>query len=125
MSVRSSVVRLIVRAGMVVGAILAVTILLAAMPGHNTPKIQMTGQVIPSALQQQGSGSQQMSQQAAQQSSQEMPRMDHSQMGADATAEKANEKAAISDMSHMSGGAHMHMTEMRQQTPQDVQRANQ
>src|SRR2546430_2483018 len=125
MSVRSSVVRLIVRAGMVVGAILAVTILLAAMPGHNTPKIQMTGQMSSSGLQQQRSSSQQTSQQAAQQSSQEMAGMDHSQMSADASAEKANEKAAVSDMSHMSGGAHMHMTEMREQTPQDVQRANQ
>src|SRR5437763_732113 len=115
MSVRSSVVRLIVRAGMVVGAILAVTILLAAMPGHNTPKIQMTGQLASSGLQQQGSGSQQTttpqptSKQMAQQTSQEMPGMDHGQMSADASAEKANEKAAVSDMSHIGGSAHMHM----------------
>jgi hypothetical protein len=39
MAVRSSAVSLFVHAAMVVGAILAVTILLAAMPGHNAPSV--------------------------------------------------------------------------------------
>ena len=37
MSVRSSAVRLLIHTGMVVGAIFAVTVLLAAMPGHHAP----------------------------------------------------------------------------------------
>jgi hypothetical protein len=111
MSARSSVIRVLLRAGMVVGAIFAVTILLAAMPGHKAPFIKSI-----SAPQQQGS--------ASHPSSQEMPGMDHSQMNTEAGAERASEKAAVSDMSHMHGGAHMHMTEMRQQTPDDVKRAN-
>ena len=40
MSARSSIVRLLVHAGMVVAAIFAVTILLAAMPGHNAPSVE-------------------------------------------------------------------------------------
>lgn len=108
MSVRSSAVRLLIHAGMVVGAIFTVTILLAAMPGHNAPSVATS---VP--LQQDSA-------------SQEMPGMDHSNMNMDASAEKANEKAAVSDMGHMHGSsAHMHKTEMRQQTPADLQRANQ
>jgi len=108
MSARSSAIRALARAAMVMGAILAVTILLAAMPGHNAPSVKTVG-----APRQQGSASQEMSP------------TDHSQMHADAGVERASEKAAVADMSHMHGGAHMHMTEMRQQTPDDVKRANQ
>ena len=43
MPVRSSAVRLLIHTGMVVGAILAVTILLAAMPGHNAPPVEAIG----------------------------------------------------------------------------------
>jgi hypothetical protein len=118
MSARSSAIRLLIRAGMVFGAIFAVTILLAAMPGHNAPSVK----AIVATPQQQSAGSQS----ASHSTSQDMPGMDHNQMGTGASAEeKANEKAAVSDMSHMRGGAHMHMTEMRQQSPGDVERANQ
>jgi hypothetical protein len=102
---------------MVVGAILAVTILLAAMPGHHAPSVEAVG--VP---QQQDSASQE----ASPGTSQSMPGMDHNHMGQmnmDGD-EKANEKAAMNDMAHMHGGPHMHMTEMRAQTSADVQRAN-
>ena len=112
MSARSSAIQVLIRASMVVGAVFAVTILLAAMPGHNAPSIKTV-----STATQQGSTSQE--------TSREVPGMDHSQMNTDASAEKASEKAAVTDMSHMHGGTHMHMTEMRQQTPDDVKRANQ
>jgi hypothetical protein len=112
MSARGSAVRVLVHAGMVVGAIFAVTILLAAMPGHHAPSVEGLG--LP---QQQGSTSQE--------TPQEMPGMDHSQMNMEMSAEKANEKAAVNDMNHMHGGPHMHVTEMRRQTPDDVKRANQ
>ena len=108
MSARSSVVRVLVHTGMVVGAIFAVTILLAAMPGHNAPSVEAISMP---------------SQQAQSSGSQEMPGMDHSQMN-QSPAEIANEKAAVTDMAHMHAGAHMHMTEMRPQAPSDVQRAN-
>jgi hypothetical protein len=112
MSARSSVVGLLVHAGMVVGAILAVTILLAAMPGHHAPSVAAISLPEP-----QGSASQGVSQ--------PMPGMDHGQMNMDGSDEKASEKAAVSDMSRMHGsGPHMHMTEMRQQTPSDLERAN-
>lgn len=117
MSARSYVVRFVVHTGMVVGAILAVTILLAAMPGHHAPSVEAI------------SGSQQ---ETPQSNSLQMPGMDHSQtaqraqMGQTGMAgdEQANEQAAINDMAHMHGGPHMHMTEMRRQSPADTQRAN-
>src|SRR6266403_2671423 len=108
MTVRSSAVSLLVNAAMVVGAILAVTILLAAMPGHNAPSVATVSQP---------------QQQSA--ASQPVPSMPHGSIRIDTSDERANETAAISDMSAMHGsGAHMHMTEMRPQTPADVARAN-
>jgi len=107
MYARSSAIRLLIRSGMVVGAVFAVTILLAAVPAHKTPSVATINVPL-----QQGAASQ------------EMPGMDQNQAAQDTTAERANEKAAVSDMGHMHGGAHMHMTEMRQQIPSDVQRAN-
>jgi hypothetical protein len=105
----SAAVRLLVHTGMVVGAIFAVTILLAAMPGHHAPSVEANP--LP---QQQGSTSQQV------------PAINHGQMKMDTSTEQSSEAAAVSDMNHMPGNsAHMHMTEMRQQTPADARRANQ
>jgi hypothetical protein len=113
MSARKSVVRFLAHTLMVAGAIFVVTVLLAAMPGHNAPSVQDVG-----PQEQQGG-----SQGASSSASQEMPGMDHHHMQIDAD-EKANEKAAVSEMSHMHGGPHMHMTEMRAGNSADVQRAN-
>ena len=115
MSARSSALGVLVHAAMVVGAIFAVTILLAAMPGHHAPSVEAIG--LP---QQRSSGSQG--------ASQEMPGMDHGQMGQTGIGdeEKANEKAAVSEMNHMHGAStHLHMSEMRAQSAGDVRRANQ
>jgi len=113
MSARKSAIRFFVHTAMVVGAIFVVTVLLAAMPGHNAPSVQAV-----SAQEQQG-GSPATSSPA----SPDMPGMDHRQMQMDAD-EKANEKAAVAEMSHMHGGGpHMHMTEMRAQNAADVERA--
>jgi hypothetical protein len=115
MSARSSALRVLVHAAMVVGAVFAVTILLAAMPGHHAPSVEAIG--LP---QQQSSGSQG--------ASQEMPGMDHGQMGQMGMGdeERASEKAAVSEMNHMHGAsAHLHMSEMRARSADDVQRANQ
>src|SRR5260221_13674564 len=108
MSVRSSAVRLLIHTGMVVGAIFAVTVLLAAMPGHHAPSVEAI-----SLSQEQSAGSQ------------PMPAMPGGSMKTDSSDEKVNETAAVSDMSQMHGSAaHMHMTAMRPQTASDVARAN-
>src|SRR5260221_3019876 len=108
MSVRSSAVRLLIHTGMVVGAICAVTVLLAAMPGHHAPSVEAIG------LSQEQSAA-----------SQPVPAMPGGSMKTDSSDEKVNETAAVSDMGQMHGSAaHMHMTEMRPQTASDVARAN-
>jgi hypothetical protein len=96
---------------MVLGALFAMTILLAAMPGHNAPNVELT------SVQQQSASTLPVAKIPAGSASTEL------------ADEKANEVAAVSDMSQMNGsmqvsGEHMHMTEMRPQTPADVQRAN-
>ena len=109
MSVRSSAVSLFAHTAMVVGAILTVTILLAAMPGHNAPAVATVSQP---------------QQQSA--ASQPAPSIPRGSMRTDASDERANETAAVSDMSAMHGSsAHMRMTETRPQTPADVARGNQ
>jgi hypothetical protein len=93
---------------MVVAAIFAVTILLAAMPGHNAPSVESV-----SEPQQQSAASQ------------PMPNMPHGSMRMELMDEKANETAAVSDMSQMHASSeHLHMTEMRPQTAADAARAN-
>jgi len=120
-SVRKSAVRLILHTGAVIGAIFVVTVLLAAMPGHNAPTVEAV-----SPYAQPDSAQQESPQQTPPASS----GMDHSHMNMDAD-EKANESAAVHamnqmDMNHVHGGsAHMHMTEMRSQTAADAQRASQ
>jgi hypothetical protein len=107
MSVRSSAVRFLIQSGMVLGALFAMTILLAAMPGHNAPNVEMTS----------------VPQQSA--SAEPVAKIPGGSASTELLDEKANEVAAVSDMSQMHGsGEHMHMTAMRPQTPADVQRAN-
>src|SRR5215467_5759076 len=97
MSARSSAIRFSIRTGMVLGALFAVTILLAAMPGHNTPRVDLTS--LP------------QEQTAVAQPVAALPRGSAS---TDLMDEKANEVAAVSDMGRMHGsGEHLHMTSMR------------
>ncbi|HVH50455.1 MAG TPA: hypothetical protein VM781_02220 [Candidatus Bathyarchaeia archaeon] len=110
MSVRSSAVRLFIHSAMVVGAILTVTILLAAMPGHKAPSVEGV-----SAPQEHSAAA-----------SPFVPGIPRGSMRMEAIDERANETAAVSDMSTMHGSsAHMRMTEMRPQTAADVERAKQ
>jgi hypothetical protein len=105
MSVRKSVVRFLAHSLMVVGAIFVVTVLLAAMPGHNAPS--------------QGRPSGSPGSSAAQ----GMPGMEQSQMQMDSD-EQANEQAAVTEMNHLHGGGpHMRMTGMRSSHSADVERA--
>jgi hypothetical protein len=111
MSVRSSAIRFLIQSAMVLGALFAVTILLSAMPGHNAPNVELT----------------RAQQQTA--SAEPPPKIPGRSASTELVDEKANEVAAVSDMSQMHGsmqvsGEHLHMTAMRPQTPADVQRAN-
>jgi hypothetical protein len=112
MSARSTLLQIVAKGAMVLGAILVVTILLAAMPGHHAPAAQ-------NAITQE-SAQQPPATQSSTASSKDMPGMDMSD-------EKASEKAAVQDMTpgHLDAHSqHMFMTTMRQQTPDDVRRAN-
>jgi hypothetical protein len=118
MSARSTATQIAAKAGLLLGAIFLVSVLLAAMPRHRPPA---AGQ-LPQDLQ--ASTSSQETQQEMQ--GQEMQGMDHSKMaGMDMSDEKASEAHAVHDMSSMDAHSlHMHMTTMRPQTSEDVARAN-
>jgi hypothetical protein len=103
MPARRTLLHLAAKTAMVLGAVFVLTVLLAAMPGHHAP-------VTPSPA----------TQKSATQQSRATPATD---MG----DEKANERAAVQDMTpgHSDAHAqHMFMTAMRPETPEDLQRAN-
>ena len=105
MSVRSTLVRLAVKALMLIGAIFVVTILLAAVPAHHAPVQTPSGQ--PASPAQPPTPEK------------DMPAMDMSD-------EKATEKDAVRDMTSGPSDAHslhMRMTAVRPETPEDAQRA--
>jgi hypothetical protein len=107
MSARRTLVHLAAKAGMLLAAISVVTILLAAVPGHHAPA--------QTPVAEQASSDQNAAQQSAATST-------------DASDEKASEKDAVESMSgghHDAHSLHMHMTQMRQETPQDAQKAQQ
>jgi len=110
MSARRTLVHLAAKTGALLGAIFVVTVLLVAMPGHHAPAVQGETQQSP----------------AAQQPSAK-PVKSTSMPGMDMGDEKSSERAAVQDMTPGHTDAHsqhMFMTSMREQTPADVQRAN-
>lgn len=106
MFARSTIFQAAAKAGMLLGALFLVTVLLAAIPSHRPPAVQTA------APPESASPAQQPEPNA-------MPGMDMSD-------EQASEKAAVGDMARANHGSntHMTMTAMRPQTPEDVQRAN-
>jgi hypothetical protein len=106
MFARGTAVQIAAKAGMLLGALLVFTILLAALPAHHAP----------------------MQQASTQEATTQTPDVDHASMpGMDMSDEHANEKAAVHDMTqghHDPHSRHMTMTAMRERTPEDVQRAN-
>jgi hypothetical protein len=110
MSASGEIRRLAVRTGVLIGGVFVLTVLLSAMPGHRVPVVGAESQ-----------------QEAAQPAQNPMPAMDHSKMQERDADEQASEKDAMSDMAmgHMHGSTpHMTMTAMREQTPADLQKAN-
>ncbi|HJZ66125.1 MAG TPA: hypothetical protein VKD70_17490 [Candidatus Acidoferrum sp.] len=111
MSACSEVKRVAARTGMLVAAVFVLAVFLSAMPGHRVP-------VVGAQSEQQNS--------AASQSVQDPVRgMEHSKMHHPDADEQASERDAMADMAHMHGSnPHMTMTAMHEQTPADVQKAN-
>jgi hypothetical protein len=110
MSVRSQIIQLATKFGILIGALFVVSVLLAAMPGHHTPGVQP---------------------QEAQQSPASQPKqsqaMDPNMPGMDMDDAKANEAYAVHDMTpgrHDGHNAHLFMTPTRPQTPEDAARAS-
>ena len=110
MSGRNTAVQMAAKTGMLIGALFVVTIVLAAIPSHKAPT--------------QAGFAQQPAQEPA---VTPVVETDHSSMsGMDMGDEQASEKAAVQEMTdghHHGRSAHMTMTTMRPQTPEDVQRA--
>ena len=114
MSRRSAFVRIATKAGMLFGALFVVTVLLAAIPAHQQKALEIS--VVQDPAQSQSSDAQGASQTE-----------DHASMpGMNMADEKANERAAVNDMTPGHADAHsqhMYMTSMRERTPEDVARA--
>ena len=108
MSARSTFMHLAAEVGILFGALFLVSVLLPAIPGHPSP-------AVPVEDAQQSTGS-------------ESRPVDHSKISrTEMDDAQANEVQAVHDMTtgHMDAHSlHMHMTEMRPQTPSDAARAN-
>jgi hypothetical protein len=106
MSARGSIVQVLAKMGMLLGALFVFTLLLAALPAHRAPVQEASTQESPA----------------------QAPEVDHGRMpGMDMGDKHANEKAAVRDMTpdhHDAHSQHITMTAMRAQIPEDEQRAN-
>jgi hypothetical protein len=111
MSARRTAIQLVTKAVVGISALFAVSVLLAAMPGHHAPTV---GSAEPGAAAAPQSDSQSTSSSSA-------PAIRTS------GDEQSSESAAVEDMSgahHDAHSQHMYMTAMRSQTPGDAEKAN-
>ena len=109
MSSRSTLIHSITRAGIGLGALFVVGVLLAAIPNHRPPMVVTTAV------------------NAEQESQVPAAGADHTNMpGMNMQAGQANEQAAMEDMASMQHGdtAHMHMTSAKPLSANDHQRAD-
>ncbi len=109
MSSRSTLIHFVTRAGIGLGALFVVGVLLAAIPNHRPPV------VVTSPLY------------AEQEAPSPAAGADHANMpGMNMQAGSSNEQSAMEDMANMHHGdtAHMHMTPTRPMSPNDQQRAD-
>jgi hypothetical protein len=109
MPARSQFAQLATKFGVLVGAILVVTVLLSAMPGHHAPAVESQQSLDPTAAQPQ----------------QPSPGLDPDMPGMDMNDAKANEAHAVHDMTpgHHARNPHMYMTAARTPSSEDVARA--
>ena len=109
MSSRSTLIHLVTRAGIGLGALFVVGVLLAAIPNHRPPVVVTTPLNGEQESQAPASGT------------------DHANMPSmNMQAGQASEQAAMEDMANMHHGdtAHLHMTSARPMSPNDQQRAD-
>jgi hypothetical protein len=109
MSSRSTLIHSVTRAGIGLGALFVVGVLLAAIPNHRPPVVVTTAV------------------NAEQESQAPAAGADHTNMpGMNMQAGQANEQAAMEDMANMQHGdtAHMHMTSAKPLSANDHQRAD-
>jgi hypothetical protein len=109
MSSRGMLVHFVTRAGIGLGALFVVGVLLAAIPNHRTPVVAG------------------IYTQAEQEAQTQAGSTDHASMpGMNMEEAQSNERAAMEDMAHLHHGdtAHTHMTSARPQSPADQQRAD-
>ena len=109
MSSRSTLIHLVTRAGIGLGALFVVGVLLAAIPNHRPPV------VVTNAVN------------AEQETQTRMAGADHANIpGMNTQAGQANEQAAVEDMATMHHGdtAHMHMTSLKPLSANDRQHAD-
>jgi hypothetical protein len=109
MSSRSTLIHLVTRAGIGLGALFVVGVLLAAIPNHRSPVVVTTAVNAEQEPQEPAAGA------------------DHTNMpGMNMQAVQANEQAAMEDMANMHHGdtAHMHMTSAKPLSANDHQRAD-
>jgi hypothetical protein len=109
MSSRSTLIHLVTRAGIGLGALFVVGVLLAAIPNHRPPVVVTTAVNAEQEPQEPAAGA------------------DHTNVpGMNMQAGQANEQAAMEDMANMHHGdtAHMHMTSAKPLSANDHQRAD-
>jgi hypothetical protein len=109
MSSRSTLIPLVTRAGIGLGALFVVGVLLAAIPNHRPPVVVTTAVNAEQEPQEPAAGA------------------DHTNVpGMNMQAGQANEQAAMEDMANMHHGdtAHMHMTSAKPLSANDHQRAD-
>ncbi len=109
MSSRSTLIHSVTRAGIGLGALFVVGVLLAAIPNHRPPVVVTTAV------------------NAEQESQAPAAGADHTNMpGMNMQAGQANEQAAMEDMANMQHGdtAHMHMTSAKPMSANDHQRVD-
>jgi hypothetical protein len=109
MSGSRTLLHLLTKASIGLGALFLVGVLLAAIPNHHLPVAAST------------------SEQQPQEAQSQTPAADHMDMpGMDPDDARAGEHTAMQDMAHMHSGnsAHMHMTSSRPASVADQQRAN-
>jgi hypothetical protein len=113
MSARSAFFKIAAKAGIMFGALFVVTVLLAAIPSHQQQAFKVVIPQEPSTSPAPGPAA--------------APDADHTTMpDMKVSDEKANERAAVTDMTpghHKGPSRHLTMTGMRPRTPEDVQRA--
>src|SRR5262249_30891053 len=126
MSVRSTLIQLAAKPGMLIAALFVVTVLLAAIPEHRDPNAEALP--APAGDMQSHDSSETQPQAFIVRANAGLQEADQNSQAGQQTSvdEKLNEQAAVNDMTRGADAhaSHMKMTAMRPENPADLQRAN-